>query len=118
MNELKSKIQELAKELKPSVIAMRRHLHANPELSFQELETASYVEAELKKIGINSTIGVAGTGLTAVIERKNPSKKVVALRADMDALLIIEANDVPYRSKKPGIMHACGHDAHTSSLLG
>ncbi|MFC2187491.1 M20 family metallopeptidase [Fulvivirgaceae bacterium LMO-SS25] len=118
MSELKSKIQELAKELKPSVIAMRRHLHANPELSFQEFETASYVEAELKKIGINPTIGVAGTGLTAVIEGKNPSKKVVALRADMDALPIIEANDVPYRSTKPGIMHACGHDAHTSSLLG
>lgn len=118
MNNLKSKVQELAKELKPSVIAMRRHLHANPELSFQEFETASFVEAELIKIGLNPTIGIAGTGLSALIEGKNPSKKVVALRADMDALPIIEANDVSYRSKKPGIMHACGHDAHTSSLLG
>jgi amidohydrolase len=118
MSNLKSKVQELAKELKPSVIAMRRHLHANPELSFQEFETASFVEAELIKIGLNPTIGIAGTGLSALIEGKNPSKKVVALRADMDALPIIEANDVSYRSKKLGIMHACGHDAHTSSLLG
>lgn len=118
MSNLKTKVQELAKELKPSVIAMRRHLHANPELSFQEFETASFVEAELIKIGLKPTIGIAGTGLSAVIEGKNPSKKVVALRADMDALPIIEANDVSYRSKKPGIMHACGHDAHTSSLLG
>lgn len=118
MSNLKSKVQALAKELKPSVIAMRRHLHANPELSFQEFETASFVEAELIKIGLNPIIGIAGTGLSALIEGKNPSKKVVALRADMDALPIIEANDVSYRSKKPGIMHACGHDAHTSSLLG
>lgn len=118
MSNLKSKVQELAKELKPSVIAMRRHLHANPELSFQEFETASFIEVELIKIGLNPTIGIAGTGLSALIEGKNPSKKVVALRADMDALPIIEANDVSYRSKKLGIMHACGHDAHTSSLLG
>ncbi len=118
MNDLKSKVQELAKQLAPSVIGIRRHLHANPELSFQEFETASFVEAELRSIGLNPTIGVAGTGLTALIEGRNPSKKVVALRADMDALPIIEANEVPYRSTKPGVMHACGHDAHTSSLLG
>ena len=118
MNELKNKVQALAKELKPSIIGIRRHLHANPELSFQEFETASFVETELRNIGLKPTIGVAGTGLTAIIEGKNPSKKVVALRADMDALPIIEANEVSYRSTKPGIMHACGHDAHTSSLLG
>jgi len=118
MMDLKNKVQELAKELKPAIIGMRRHLHANPELSFQEFETASFVEAELKNIGLNPTTGVAGTGLTAVIEGRNPSKKVVALRADMDALPILEANEVPYRSTKAGIMHACGHDAHTSSLLG
>ena len=112
------KVKKLAKEYASDVINIRRHIHANPELSYQEYNTAKYVAEQLRKIGIEPKEGVAETGLTAVIEGKNPSKKVTALRADMDALPITEANDVPYKSKNEGVMHACGHDAHTASLLG
>lgn len=118
MQHLKEKVQEKARNIQANVIDIRRHLHANPELSFEEYETAKYVASHLKKIGIIPQEGVAGTGLVALIEGKNPTKKVVALRADMDALPIIEANDVSYKSQKEGVMHACGHDAHTASLLG
>lgn len=96
---------------------MRRHLHANPELSYQEFNTAKYVAQQLKSFGIEPK-EIATTGLVAEIEGKRPASKVVALRADMDALPILEANDVPYKSKNTGVMHACGHDVHTSSLLG
>jgi len=115
---LKEKIKLLAKAYKEEVIATRRHLHANPELSYQEYNTAAFVKERLEKLGIIRIEQKATTGWTALIEGKNPSKKVVALRADMDALPIIEANDVPYKSQNPGVMHACGHDAHTASLLG
>ena len=118
MLQLKNKIQSLASELTPEVIAIRRHIHANPELSFEEHETAKFVAQKLRDMGISPQEGVADTGIVALIEGKNPSKKVVALRADMDALPIVEANDVPYKSTKNGVMHACGHDAHTASLLG
>ncbi len=113
-----NQVKELAKAIVPDVIDIRRHIHAHPELSYQEYETAKYVSEQLKKIGIKPTEGVAETGITALIEGKNPSKKTVALRADMDALPILEANKVSYKSKNEGVMHACGHDAHTSSLLG
>lgn len=112
------KIKQLAKEYAQDVIDIRRHIHAHPELSYEEYNTAKYVAEELKKIGIDPKEKVADTGLTAVIEGKNPEKKVIALRADMDALPIKEANDVSYKSKNEGVMHACGHDAHTASLLG
>ena len=112
------RIKQLAKEYAQDVIDIRRHIHANPELSYQEYNTAKFVAAELRKIGIEPTEGVAATGLSALIKGKNPDKKVVALRADMDALPIKEANDVEYKSKNEGVMHACGHDAHTASLLG
>lgn len=115
---LKEKIKVLAKELKEETIQNRRHLHANPELSYQEFNTATFVKTKLEEMGIQGLEQKATTGWTALIEGKNPSKKVVALRADMDALPIIEANDVPYKSQNPGVMHACGHDAHTASLLG
>jgi amidohydrolase len=115
---LLSKIKALAKDYKAEVIANRRHLHANPELSFQEFKTAAYVAEKLREIGIADIERKANTGWAALIKGKNPDKKVVALRADMDALPIVEANDVPYKSQNPGIMHACGHDAHTASLLG
>lgn len=115
---LKQQIKELAARNASEVIKIRRHIHANPELSYQEYNTAKYVAEQLKAIGITPKEGVAETGLTALIEGKNPDKKVVALRADMDALPIVEANDVEYKSKNEGVMHACGHDAHTSSLLG
>lgn len=115
---LKDKIKSLAKAYKKEVIANRRHLHANPELSFEEFNTAKFVKEKLQEIGITKIESKADTGWAALIEGKNPSKRVVALRADMDALPIIEANDVSYKSTNPGVMHACGHDAHTASLLG
>jgi len=115
---LKEKIKSLAKAYKEEVIATRRHLHANPELSYVEYKTAAFVKERLENLGITHIEQKATTGWSALIEGKNPTKKVVALRADMDALPIIEANDVPYKSQNPGVMHACGHDAHTASLLG
>ncbi len=114
---LKDKIGRLAQEFHPEVIRNRRHLHANPELSFEEYETSAFVKAKLDELGIGYQ-NMADTGIVALITGAKPSDKVVALRADMDALPILEANDVPYKSKKDGIMHACGHDVHTSSLLG
>lgn len=96
---------------------MRRHLHANPELSYQEFNTVKYVARQLGSFGIE-TKELATTGLRAEIKGKNPAKKTIALRADMDALPILEANNVPYKSKNHGVMHACGHDVHTASLLG
>lgn len=98
-------------------IAARRFLHAHPELSYQEKETADFIAKELISFGITPQTGIAGTGVVALIEGKNPHTKVVALRADIDALPIQEKSDVPYRSTKAGVMHACGHDVHTSSLL-
>ena len=115
---LKDKIHQLSDKYKSEVIAVRRHLHANPELSFQETNTVAYVEEKLREFGITNIESKADTGLVVIIEGKNPGKKVIALRGDMDALPIVEANDVPYKSTNPGVMHACGHDVHTSSLLG
>jgi len=115
---LKDRIKSLAQAYKQEVIDLRRHLHAHPELSFKEYETAAFVAEKLKEIGITEIESKATTGWSALIRGKNPEKKVVALRADMDALPIIEANQVPYKSQNPGVMHACGHDAHTASLLG
>ncbi|WP_154855941.1 M20 metallopeptidase family protein [Cyclobacterium xiamenense] len=115
---LKDKIQKLAAAYKADTIRIRRHLHAHPELSFQEENTVAFVADTLRSIGVDTIEPKAKTGLVALIEGKNPAKKVVALRADMDALPITEANDVPYKSTRTGVMHACGHDVHTSSLLG
>jgi amidohydrolase len=115
---LKDKIKSLAQAYKQEVIDLRRHLHSHPELSFKEFQTAAFVAEKLKEIGITEIESKATTGWSALIKGKNPDKKVVALRADMDALPIIEANEVPYKSQNPGVMHACGHDAHTASLLG
>ncbi len=99
------------------MIGVRRHLHANPELSYLEFETSKFVQQKLSELHIPFEIK-ATTGVVGLIEGKNPGKRVVALRADMDALPIIEANDLPYKSTIPGVMHACGHDVHTSCLLG
>ena len=115
---LLAKIKDLAKQYAPETIQIRRHIHAHPELSYQEFETGNFVASELRKIGLNPKESVAGTGLTALIEGRNPGSKVIALRADMDALPIQETNEVPYKSQNEGVMHACGHDVHTSSLLG
>lgn len=114
---LKDKITLLANQIHSDVVANRRHLHANPELSFHEYETSAYVAQKLDELGIEYR-KMANTGLVALIKGAKQSDSVVALRADMDALPIVEANDVEYKSKNPGVMHACGHDVHTSSLLG
>lgn len=113
-----NKIKSLASDLHEEIREIRRHIHQNPELSFQEFKTQSYVWLQLDETGITNKQKIANTGIVAIIEGKNPSKKVVALRGDMDALPIVEANDVPYKSSNPGVMHACGHDVHTSCLLG
>jgi amidohydrolase len=112
------KIKSLAEKYAAEVVEMRRYIHAHPELSYQEYNTAQYVAHQLKTFGLSPVEGVATTGVTVEIAGKNPGKRTIALRADMDALPITEANDVPYKSTNPGIMHACGHDVHTSSLLG
>ena len=111
------KFLQLAQQYADDIIGWRRHIHAHPELSYQEFETAAFVQATLHSFGI-STQTLANTGIIGCIEGKNPAKKLIALRADMDALPIEEENDLPYRSTKKGIMHACGHDVHTSCLLG
>jgi amidohydrolase len=114
---LTEKIKQLAREYAPDLISIRHHLHAHPELSYQEFETSKFVQAKLSNAGIPFKV-MATTGVVGLIEGKNPGKRVIALRADMDALPIREENDVPYRSKNEGIMHACGHDVHTTILLG
>ncbi|MBK7388797.1 MAG: M20/M25/M40 family metallo-hydrolase [Bacteroidetes bacterium] len=115
---MQQKIKTLASGYLNDVIGLRRHLHQNPELSFKEFKTAEFVWNQLDAIGITDKQKLAGTGIVALIKGRNADKKTVALRADMDALPIIEANEVPYKSQNIGVMHACGHDAHTASLLG
>ena len=109
-------IKELAEKHWPDTVSYRRHLHANPELSFKEIQTSKFVAKKLARFGIGYT-RLAQTGLVGLIKGNNPDKNCVALRADMDALPIKEANDVPYKSLNEGVMHACGHDVHTASLL-
>ena len=107
-----------ADEILPGVIADRRHLHEHPELGFQEFETAKLVAERLRSYGLDDVqTGVAITGVVGILKGNKPGK-VVALRADMDALPIEEENDVEYKSRTAGVMHACGHDAHTAILLG
>ncbi|MEM6830395.1 MAG: M20 family metallopeptidase [Bacteroidota bacterium] len=117
MNELIPKIKQLSEAYFEEVRAYRHHLHSNPELSFEEYETASFIEQKLHEIGITDTERIAETGITFCLGQQNKGK-IIALRADIDALPIEEKNDVSYRSKKSGVMHACGHDVHTASLLG
>jgi len=114
---LQQTIKDLAKKYKEEFIGVRRHLHAHPELSYQEFETSEYVQEKLRQFGIPFDIK-ATTGVVGIIKGQNPSSRIVALRGDMDALPILEENDVDYKSTKDGIMHACGHDVHTTCLLG
>lgn len=118
MDSLLDQIKLLAKENHAYIVSLRRHIHQHPELSFQEHNTQQFVENKLKEMGITHIERKATTGLVALIEGKNPTKRIIALRADMDALPIEETNEVEYKSIHQGIMHACGHDVHTSSLLG
>ncbi len=113
-----AKIKQLANEQASKLSHMRRHLHSHPELSFQEFETAAFVKSQLEQLGISKIKPMATTGFEVLIEGNNPGKKTIALRGDMDALPIMEANEVPYKSQNPGVMHACGHDVHTTCLLG
>jgi hippurate hydrolase len=111
------KIKKLAKDYSEEFIAIRHHLHANPELSYQEFETSKLIQEKLKEFGIPYEVK-ATTGVVGLIKAKNPDSRVFAIRADIDALPIHEENKVPYKSVKKGIMHACGHDVHTTCLLG
>lgn len=114
---MKINIQNLAKEIKSEVINIRHHIHQNPELSFQEYKTAEYVENYLKSIGLEP-YRMANTGVIAMIKGDGSNNKTIGIRADLDALPILEKNNKEYKSLNEGVMHACGHDVHTSSLLG
>jgi len=118
MKDLKSKIKELSREYAPEIITLRRHFHAYPELAFEEIKTGDIICAELDKAGIPYRRGIAKTGIVALIKGKNPDKKAVGLRADMDALPMTETTNADYSSKNEGRMHACGHDVHMASMIG
>jgi amidohydrolase len=114
LKELNTKIENIF----PKIVAIRRHIHRHPELSFQEYKTSAYIQQQLGELGIPFEI-VAQTGVVAVLTgQKSASDDIVVLRADIDALPIDEQNDVGYKSKNSGVMHACGHDFHTANLLG
>lgn len=112
-----SKIKSLSESVFPYAVDCYRYLHANPELSFQEFETSLFVQNQLTEIGIPFRAEIGGTGILGKIQGKNPAKRVIALRADMDALPIQEQVELPWKSKNANVMHACGHDAHTACLL-
>lgn len=114
---MKEKIRALATQLHGETVSLRRHLHRHPELSFEEYETSAFVKSALDQLGIPYR-SMANTGVVAEIRGDLPSEQVIALRADMDALPIMEVEGREYGSQQPGVMHACGHDVHTSSLLG
>ncbi len=114
---LKQTIQNLTNEIFPEMLEIRQHMHRHPELSFQEDETAAYICSLLEQENIAFRKGIAGTGIVAVINGTGKGR-IIALRADMDALPILEENTTPYRSLNDGVMHACGHDVHTACLIG
>ncbi len=113
---LASPIRTLVGEIADQLVQIRRTLHANPELGFQETETAALISGHLEQCGIHHRCGIARTGIAAIVG--NGPGPVVALRGDMDALPITEATDLPFASRRPGAMHACGHDAHAAITLG
>ncbi len=115
--DLQDQITKLSEEYLGTVKAYRHHLHMHPELSFEEYKTSAYIKETLERHGMEVTSGIAGTGLMVRLIGQGAGK-VIALRADMDALPIQETNEVSYRSMNDGVMHACGHDVHSSSLMG
>lgn len=117
MSQLKNSIQQLAKEFFAETVENRRHIHQNPELSFEEYQTSAFVKQKLDELAIPYQ-SMADTGVVGIIKGDLASDKVIALRADMDALPITEVEGRVYGSQNVGVMHACGHDVHTSSLLG
>lgn len=112
------KIQKRSEELFSEINSIRQHLHQHPELSFEEFKTSEFIQSILSKYKITFQTGFVKTGVIATIEGKNPTKKTILLRADMDALPIEEKNTAPYTSKNKGVMHACGHDVHSACALG
>ncbi|MEN9447338.1 MAG: hypothetical protein RJA25_628 [Bacteroidota bacterium] len=115
---MKEIIQSLATQYQEELIAVRRYLHAHPELSFEEVETAKFIASKLQEFGIEHQTNIGGNGIVGYIKGKNPDSKTIALRADIDALPIFEKNNCSYTSQNEGVMHACGHDVHTTCLLG
>ena len=113
-----TKIKQLAESIFDEVVSIRRHLHKYPELSFKEHKTSAYIKSVLSSWNIPFTEDIADTGIVVLLKGNNPNSKTIALRADFDALPIVEENEVDYCSLNNGVMHACGHDAHTASLLG
>ncbi len=118
MIELKEKILGLANDIENEVINIRRYLHAHPELSFEEAETSKFIASKLKEYGIEYRSGIAKYGILGIIKGEKPGGKTIALRADMDALPVYEENSLSFKSMNNGVMHACGHDIHSASLLG
>lgn len=114
---LVDKIKKLASSYKEEAVVIRRHLHQHPELSFKEFKTSEYVANKLQEYGIEHVTGIVETGIVGLIKGNNPNSKTIALRADLDALPITEENEIDYKSINNGVMHACGHDVHTTSLL-
>ncbi len=115
---MKNIIKELSENIYTEVKAHYEYLHAHPELSYQEVNTSEYICRQLQKMGIPYQRNIAGTGVLGIIKGEKSGGKVIALRADMDALPIREENDIPFKSCNENVMHACGHDVHLSSLLG
>ncbi|MCE3277938.1 MAG: amidohydrolase [Bacteroidetes bacterium] len=118
MNDLKQRVKKLSSEFLPEITVIRRHLHAHPEISFEEYNTSDSIAFKLQEYNIPFKQGIVKTGIVALIKGKNPSSKTIALRADMDALPITETNNCEYKSVNIGLMHACGHDVHSACLLG
>ncbi len=116
-NNIFETITDLSKTYKEEFIAVRRHIHANPELSYQEFNTSQFIRTKLNEWNIPNEM-MANTGVVGLIKGNNPDSRIIALRADIDALPIQETNEVDYKSKNDGVMHACGHDVHTTCLLG
>ncbi|MBK1658718.1 M20 metallopeptidase family protein [Paracraurococcus ruber] len=117
LNDPQTRIREAVAAIEPGLVAIRRDIHAHPELGFEEVRTAGIVAAELARLGIPHRTGVGRTGVVGVIEGARPGP-TLAIRADMDALPIQEATGLPFASTVAGKMHACGHDIHTTTLLG
>lgn len=117
MIELKNNIERLAGEYFEEIVSIRRHIHKHPELSFEEFQTSDFICSKLDEWGIKYRKGIVKTGIVAEIEGEKPGK-IIGFRADMDALPVREENQFDFKSVNEGVMHACGHDVHTSCLLG
>ena len=118
MTEIKSEIKKLAKQFQGEIISIRRHIHSHPELSNEEKNTAKFISAKLTEWNIQHEKNISGNGICALLKGELSGEKVIAIRGELDALPITEKNSVDYKSQNEGVMHACGHDVHSASLLG